>query len=109
MQFKITPNPTFNVQVSLSVPEQMGTAEVAFEFKYQNKTQLDAWLKNNKSKLTSQALCEIVVSWGVKSHDDLELPVTADNMAELLNNYPAAGVEIIGAYYKALTESRAKN
>lgn len=109
MQFKLTPNPTFKVDVELSIPEAKGTQMVPFEFAYKNKEQLDAWFKSNKSKPTADALIDIVKTWGIVGADDLPAEINRTNMIDLLKNYPASGSEILAAYYNALTGSRAKN
>lgn len=110
--FKLVPDPTFPVRVRITVPGQADLSDLVLTCKYKPRDALRAWIESAKNSIASDAqfIGEVVDGWGenVQGPDGQPLPFTQDALAALLNNYPAAGSEIVDAYVKELSESRAK-
>lgn len=115
--FKLIPNPTFTVDVNLSVPDGASTGTVKMTFRHQRRKALDAWIRMPQEAAEKGAelldvdyLGNQIVSWeGVQDEDGTPVEFTKQTFAGFLDSYPAAGREIFEVYVKSLTESRAKN
>lgn len=104
--FKLDPNPTFKAKVKIPVPGASSLPSIEFEFRHKTKTELKAFLERiqaDPSKEVEQ-LEEIIVTW---SGTDAEYG--RDSLARLLDNYPAAGAAIAGAYVRELGDARLGN
>ena len=104
--FKLQPNPTFTAKVGITVAGQIKPAEVEFEFKHLSRKQVSAFfdrLRDEKIE-DAEALGEIVVGW-----KGIDQPYSAETLATLLDNYPAAARDLFAAFSRELMESRAKN
>lgn len=119
--FRITPNPTFTVDVPLSVPGSDTPVAIKITFRHKTRAQL-AEYQARAYELAVQAdapdaqeqfaayVGEIVEGWiGVVGADDKPLPFTPANLAQLLQAYPAAGNEIVRRYTQQLSHARAGN
>ena len=107
--FKINPDATFKAVVKITVPgaDQKG---IEFEFKHKTRSGMGEWLKNIAGKNDAEVSGEFIVGWsGVISETGDEIPFSFDAFERLCENYPAAAVEIMNGYIKALMESRTKN
>lgn len=100
----LDPNPTFDAQVKLTVPGATSPATVGITFKYQTKSELEAWLAEIASKPDADVLTDIVLGWS-----EIAAPFTPENLGKLLDKYPASGRELLDSYFKNLVESRVKN
>ena len=101
---KITPDPKFTADVKISVPGQEEPAVVQLTFKYLSRTAMAEWHETAKDKALADALAEIVLDWS-----GFDAKFTAKALSQFLDNYPAAGMEILSAYSRQLFESRVKN
>lgn len=109
--FKMTQPPaTFVAEAKFTVP---GTTELAAfdaEWRYKSKEDLQAWIKTRDGVDHLDSLAEVMAGWsGVVDTDDQPLPFSRKALAGLLNTYPAAGRDLVGAYIGALFESRLGN
>lgn len=107
--FKLNPDPTFVAKVQITTPA--GPAAVLdITFRHKGKTAFAAFGSAAIGKAHSEVLADVIVDWNGPL-DDAGNPVayTPAALAQLLDNYPPAGEEILNAYGRALMESRAKN
>lgn len=124
--FKIVPNPTFTSRVLLTVPGTDQLAELAVTWRHKGRAALAAWLGKPAAAAAAPAgvgstlqagvpadaawLGEVMCGWdGPLLADGQPAPFGDAALAALLDSYPAAGGELMAAYLRASTESRAKN
>ena len=106
--FKLTPNPTFWATVSLSVPGSDAPAPIEIEFRHHGQKALAALFR--KEGATDLDLLPVLINgWRGVEGESGDLKYSLEAIATLLDNYPAAGVEIFTAYRRELMESRIKN
>lgn len=106
--FKITPNPTFPLDVE--IPTTVGVATLKLEFKHLGKEGLKKLHEIAVSKPDIETLSNIIVGWTeVFDNDGNSVPFNADSLSKLIEAYPAAPYEIYEAYQKAATGARVKN
>lgn len=104
--FKLTPQPTFWAPVSLTVPGAETPAAIEVQFRHFGQKALAELLNGKAGDL--DILPALIADWrGV--FDDGPVPFGLEALAALLDNYPAASVELFTAYRRALMESRIKN
>ncbi len=108
---KINPAPTFMFDAQITVPGHPEAAVISVTAKYRKRSGVAAWT-NDRAKFDTDAqwLAELFVNWA-KVEDDKGQPVpySPEALADLLDTYQPAGLELFTAYCNALTESRAKN
>ena len=102
--FTVTPRPTFRAPVKLTVPGEETPAEIDVTFAHLPREAFRAWLERAWKQHDLETMREIVRDWS-----GVDEPYSEANLQLLLDNYPAASQELLEAYCKALTESRAKN
>ncbi|MDO8778103.1 MAG: hypothetical protein Q7K57_57175 [Burkholderiaceae bacterium] len=108
--FKLNPNPTFQVQVPLSVPGLPEPLHVAMTFRHKNKASLRAWMIDGQGKDDAALLHELIVSWtGLQDDAGLDVPYSLTALNDLIGGYWAARDEITKAYLVELKESKTKN
>jgi hypothetical protein len=118
---RIVPNPTFTCDVPLSVPGADKPASIKITYRHKGRKALGEY-QARAVELAMQAdapdaaqqfaayVGEVVEGWtGVLDADDKPLPYTVDNLARLLEAYPAAGAEIVRRYSHQLSHARAGN
>lgn len=93
---KLQPDPTFAAAVYIPVP---GTkpAQLRVTFRHLNKTDLKAFLEGIENRTPVDALFEVVAGW------EHETPFSREALAELLDNYHAAGTALLEKYLHELT------
>ena len=101
---KLTPEPKFAAPVLLTVPGQESPAEIHVTFKYLSRKDLVSFYEGLKDRTIAEALGDIVQDW-----EGVDAKFTAKALETLLDNYPAAGSELLAAYQRQLFESRVKN
>jgi hypothetical protein len=101
--FQLEPNPTFKVTVQITVPGG-GTRPLPVTFRHKKRSELQKWTADTNQSDLDMAL-EIVESVEGKA----EQQTLKEFFTELLENYPAAGLDLYTTYRRELTESRAKN
>ncbi len=102
--FKLQPNPTFTSKVKISIPGEANPATVSVTFKHLDRPKIKAYFKGLEGKTDVEALGEIITAW-----EGIDAPYSQDSLQTLLDNYPAAGSELFGAFQRDLMESRTKN
>jgi hypothetical protein len=109
--FKIIANPTFTCAVNLSVPGLDKPLAVQMTFRHKTTRGLNAWLdKSLTAEDEATYLDEVLEGWqGVAGPDDQPLAYSKAALAQLLDQYPSAGAEIVRAYHHQLRDARAKN
>ena len=112
--FKIIASPTFTCAVQLSVPGTDKSVPVQFTFRHKTARQLHAWIAASRAADDLDPfvneIFEIVEDWqGVAGPDDQAVPFTKAALTQLLDQFPAAGAEIVRAYHRQLADARAKN
>ncbi len=109
--FKLVPNPTFTCPVRLSVPGTDQAVPVNITFKHQTARELDVWLKASRERENdADFLGDVILGWtGVAGADDKPVEYSKAALAQLLDAYPSAGLELLLAYRRQLADARAKN
>jgi hypothetical protein len=104
--FKLDPDPVFWSSVRLTVPGEAEPVGVEFQFAHKSVDDLRGWMEEIKDRAANDGttIKQIVRGWRGVDADFSE-----DAVVRLVKNYPAAAVEIVEQYLRALTESRAKN
>lgn len=107
---RINPSPTFTIPVEITVPGQETTEIIRVTWRHKTSEQLAAWLSAKADKPVRDALDEVVDAWDGPADDaGNKLPYSREALGNLVSGYPASGGELVRAYIKGLTESRAKN
>lgn len=101
---KVTPDPTFEAEVKITVPGQHKPESVTMTFKYMPPKEYAAFAKKIEGKPYAKVLPEIVLGW-----DGPDQPFSKENLVALVGNYSQAGGEIFDVFVSNLMESRAKN
>jgi len=101
---KLCPNPTFEAEVKITVPGQSAPEPVTIVFKYMPKAEMVAFTDRIQGKADAEVLAEVVLGWS-----EIDQPFTPANLQLLIDNFPAAGGEIMRVFFSEHLESRAKN
>lgn len=102
--FKLQPNPTFKAKAGISIAGQARPAEIEVEFRYLSKDALKGYFDSLPGKTDAEALAEIVVSWS-----GVDQAYSAEALALLVDNYPAAATDLFETFRKELLEAKRKN
>ncbi len=102
--FKLQPNPTFKTTVGISVAGQSSPASIEVEFKYLTKSKVREFFDKLGSKEDAAALADIVVGWA-----GIDEPYSKKALAELVDNYPAAAMDLFDGFRRELLEAKRKN
>ncbi|MBP6772717.1 MAG: hypothetical protein KA154_06920 [Gemmatimonadaceae bacterium] len=102
--FRIEPSPLFWTAVRLTVPGEPAPAQVELQFAHKSVSDLREWVDRVRESNDRSTVAEVVRDWR-----GFDAEFSPDVLARMLQNYPAAGLEIFDQYVTALTESRAKN
>ncbi len=107
--FKLCPDPTFTAPVAIPLPGGE-TATIDITFRHMGREALQRFLGRVKDMPDAEAAKEIITDWsGVAGADGEPLPITADNIMALLDNYHGAALAILQTYIRELTGQRVKN
>lgn len=106
--FTLQPKPTFEAEVSIPVPGGK-PAKVKFILKHKSKSALKDFYASltsvdGEGRQDNEALLDLVEDW-----KGVDQPFSPENLAVLVDNYPAAARAIFDAYHGALFEAREKN
>lgn len=110
--FKLVPNPTFTADAAISVPGQAEPARLRMEWRHRSRAELQSWLDQLADKQTDEVdgLDLVIVGWdGAEDQDGETVPYSKERLRQILENYPAAGADLVRSYVRALTESRLGN
>jgi len=102
--FKLQPNPTFTVQVPMTVPGSPEPAPLTVEFRHLSRRRIKTYFEGLQGKTDAEALGEIIVNL-----PDIDAEYNPASLEALLDNYPAASIELFEAYRRELLEARRKN
>lgn len=98
-------DPTFTVDVVISVPGKAVGPKLETEFKYLGRTALKQfWAELGSGKSDAEALAEIIV--GFKGY---EKPYSREVLEEVLETYPASAFDFFATFRRELMESKQKN
>lgn len=104
--FKIQPNPTFKVDVTIPRPD--GDGVIKFEFKHKGRKDLKAYFdslgEGDNVRPDLDAILELVAGWS-----GVDVPFSQEALDQLLDNYAGSAGAIFSAYNKGLLEGRQKN
>ncbi|MEG1971421.1 MAG: phage tail assembly chaperone [Burkholderiaceae bacterium] len=109
---KITPNPTFPLDVRVSVAGEKNPVRIGLTVRHKDTDALKQWIEraSETGSDTAALLAEVIESWsGLGDAAGAPLAYSPEALATFLKNYPALGLEIFSAYVKELTEARLKN
>lgn len=107
--FQLEPNPTFTAPVAIPLPGGE-TATIDITFRHMGREALQRFLGRVKDVPDAEAAGEILVDWsGVAGANGEPLPITAENIAALVDNYHGAALAILQTYIRELTGQRVKN
>ncbi len=102
--FKLQPNPTFKAAVGISIAGQAAPTEIEVEFKYLTKSKVREFFEKLGGKEDATALAEIIVGWS-----GIEEPFSKKALATLVDNYPAAAMDLFDTFRRELLEAKRKN
>lgn len=106
--FKIAPNPTFWATVSLTVPGSDAPANIDIEFRHFGQKALAALFRQDNAT-DLELLPALIADWRGVEGDNGAVKFSIEALTQVLDNYPAAAVEMFTAYRRALMDSRIKN
>ena len=108
--FKLTPSPTFEAVVDVTVPGADAKAPIVFTFRHKGRAALKAWAEAVEGRADVDVLADVVAGWrGVCDDRGDEVPYSREALAQLLDAYPAASGEVFRGYMQAHFEARRKN
>jgi hypothetical protein len=107
---KIKANPTFSAKVKITIPGESTPAVLDVVFKHRGGKALADWWQSSAQKPVVDALSDVIESIaGLHDEAGEAVAYTDAALIQLLDQYHAAGPELLDAYFRELTESRAKN
>ncbi len=105
--FKLQPNPTFKVDVTIPVPGGKD-GKLSIEFNHKGKKALkeffDSLTDENNQRSDADALGELIMGWS-----GVDEKFSPENLEALLDAYPSAAMALFEAYRKEVLEARVKN
>lgn len=107
---RIKQQPTFRVEVPLTVPGRPEPIGVHVTFRHKNRLALAEHLAKAPGRDDADVLHDVIESWsGIVDAAGAEVPFSMGSLTDLLNEYSAASGELHRAYLRELTESKRKN
>ena len=107
---KIKANPTFAAKVKITVPGEVTPAVLDVVFRHRGGKALADWWQGAAQKPVADALSEVIETVGGLHNEAGEAVAYTDAaLIQVLDQYHAAGGELLDAYFRELTESRSKN
>lgn len=100
---KLTRNPTFFQRVDIPRPGERPMA-IKVEFVSKTRKQLETWLEECKGKPPTEIVPGIVVGW-----QDVEAPFSPEALEQLMDTYPASGLELFQVYCDSHSKARLGN
>lgn len=99
---KFKPDPTFKAKVE--IPAAGSPIEIELTFRHRGKKALDAFGEEIREMSDVDALMLMIEDW-----TDMGEPFSAESLAQLVDDYPAAGFAITRAYFRELLQARLGN
>lgn len=107
---KLTPNPTFKVDVALPVPGEAEPGQLTLHVRWMSRTDRQAWFEAAKEKDDADALHEVLAGWeGPVDESGAPVPYTLDALKTLLNHYEHVAKLFLQAIARGYREGRVKN
>lgn len=107
---KVNANPTFPCKVKITLPGSEAPGVLDVTYRHKGVKALSDWWKDASEKPTYQAVSGIVADIsGLHDHAGSPVAYSEEILIQFLDEYHSAGGELLGAYFKELTEARAKN
>jgi hypothetical protein len=107
---KLTPNPTFPVDIELPVPGEAEPGKLTLHVRWMSRTDRQAWFEAAKQKEDADALHEVLAGWeGPVDESGAPVPYTLDALKALLNNYEKVTDRVVKAIAQGYREGRVKN
>jgi hypothetical protein len=105
--FSITPNPTFEAEITL--PTLNGEAKFKLVYKHKGRKALKAFTDSlstpdGEERDMTEALLEVVEGWS-----GITEKFSKETFALMVDNYPQAGPAMLETYYKSLYAGQVKN
>jgi len=104
--FKLQPNPTFKVDVTIPTPD--GDGKIKFEFRHKGKKELQKFYASLRVgdvvREDEDALFELVADWS-----GADGKFSQEALAKFLDDYAGAAQAIFEAYQKGILEGKQKN
>lgn len=108
--FKIAPNPTFTVPVSIHVPGADAPGTINITYKFLDPEQLKSWQSSQGNKPLVDSLHEVVMGWsGVEDATGSVIEFSKENFNAVLNKYHTAAEDITRAYLQEILGAKRKN
>lgn len=105
--FKLQPNPTFKVDVTIPVPGGKD-GKLTIEFKHKGKKALkeffDSLTSEDNQRSDVDLLSDLIAGWS-----GVDEKFSAEALEQLLDNYPSAVMALFEAYRTEVLEARVKN
>lgn len=101
--FKLKADPTFRRAVKIRALDGQ-VHELHLDMRHMRKADLEAFVAALPGRPDEDVVRDLVVGW-----HDVDTEFTPDALAELLQQYEGAGVEIWREYLRAYEDARAKN
>lgn len=100
---KLQPNPTFEAKVLVPVPGGKDV-EVTFTFNHKGREAIKEFAERAKAAEDIDSVSEIVSGW-----DGIDAAFSRENLAALLDAYPALSARIIQAWFDEIASAKTKN
>lgn len=108
--FKLCASPTFAAKAGITIPGEDKLAEISIVWRHKTRDQINDWIKRSATANDIDTLSEVIEGWsGVVDTQGTVVPYSRAALAELLQTFPAAGMDLFRAYLRELSASRAKN
>jgi hypothetical protein len=107
---KLTPNPTFKVEVLLPVPGEEKPGAIELTVRYMSRTARETWFKASVSRNEAEALNEIIADWaGPLDDQGAPVPYSLDALRTLCDHYEKVSERVLTAIAHGYREGRVKN
>lgn len=107
---KLTPNPTFKVEVLLPVPGEEKPGAIELTVRYMSRTARETWFKGSANKTDAEALHEVIADWsGPVDDQGAPVPYSLDALHALCNHYEKVAQRVLTAIAQGYSEGRVKN
>lgn len=107
----LVPAPTFRAPAQITVPGAEAPAEIGVEWRYKSRKDFLAWSEAVRGFAALGQFDAAVAKLGeaLAAWEGPDVPYSLEALAELVDTYPAALMDIHWSYAAALFESRRKN
>lgn len=110
--FQFDPNPTFPAVVQISSPGVAEPLALDIIFKHKTKAEVLAWGERCRAATGPELatlLDEVIHGWSAQDRNGADVPYSAENLSQLLQNFALAHQDIHAGYLAAVSEAKRKN